>query len=330
MKITGVKIFSAVLLSILFLGLLPITVFAATPYDVVLGNSYTLETGETLNDDLVIMGGTVRLMEGSTINGNVVLLGGSLDAAGLVNGDVLVLGGTVNLASTFVLTGNLFTAGASVNQDPGAQIKGEIQSGENFPLLVLPGGMRFSNPIGNFNPIIKIGGFFLRLFLWALVAMVIAMFVPNHLERTSETAVSQPLISGGLGLLTMILAPIALFLLVITICLIPIAIFGAIILAIAWAYGLVSLGHEVGKRIGAMFKQEWHPAITAGLGTLLLMVLLSGLELIIPCIGWIPKALVGSIGLGAVLLTQFGRKPYNRTPILPDASTEDALTTQGQ
>ncbi len=325
MKTLGIKIFSAILLSILILGLVPFTAYAASPYDVVIGNSYTLESGRTLNDDLFIMGGNATLMAGSIINGTVILLGGNLNAAGQVNGDLVVLGGTVNLASTFVLTGDLISAGATVNRDPGAQINGEIHTGENFPLLVLPGGMRITNPIGNFNPILKIGGFFLRLFVWTLIAMVIAMFIPSHLERTSQTALSQPLIAGGLGLLTMIIAPMVLILLVITICLIPAALIGAFILAVAWAFGLVALGLEVGKRVGLIFKQEWHPAISAGLGTLLLMVVLSGLEAIIPCVGWIPKALVGFVGLGAVLLTQFGRNISTTTPILPDENPTEAL-----
>jgi hypothetical protein len=325
MKTLGIKIFSAILLSILILGLVPITAYAASPYDIVIGNSYTLESGRTLNDDLFIMGGNATLMDGSVVNGTIILLGGNLNAAGQVNGDLVVLGGTVNLGSTFTMTGDLISAGATVNRDPGAQINGEILSGENVPLLVLPGGMRITNPIGNFNPVLKIGGFFLRLFVWTLIAMVIAMFIPTHLERTSQTALSQPLIAGGLGLITMIIAPMVLILLAITICLIPVALIGVLILVVAWAFGMVALGLEVGKRVGVMFKQEWHPAISAGLGTLLLMIVLSGLEAIIPCIGWIPKALVGFIGLGAVLLTQFGRKTTPTTPSLPEENPTGAL-----
>ena len=74
---------------------------------------------------------------------------------------------------------------------------------------------------------------------------------------------------------------------------------------------MIALGMEVGKRISLAFKQEWHPAISAGLGTLLLMTILNGLQAVLPCIGWIPKALIGFLGLGAVLLTQFGMKPYD-------------------
>jgi hypothetical protein len=55
------------------------------------------------------------------------------------------------------------------------------------------------------------------------------------------------------------------------------------------------------------------------------MVVLNGLETFIPCIGWIPKFLVGLVGLGAVLLTQFGRKLYAPNASLPEENPEDTL-----
>ncbi len=77
--------------------------------------------------------------------------------------------------------------------------------------------------------------------------MVVAMFIPAHMARISQTALSQPLISGGLGILTVIIVPIILVLLAITICLIPVSLLGAFLLVLAWAFGLIALGLEVGK-----------------------------------------------------------------------------------
>jgi hypothetical protein len=168
-------------------------------------------------------------------------------------------------------------------------------------------------------------GFFLGLFLWTLGAMLAAMFISPQLARISQTALSQPLISGGLGLLTIIILPIILVLLAITICLIPAALIGAFVLILAWIYGMIALGLEVGKRISTAFKKEWHPAITAGLGTLLLMTVLNMMQSIVPCVGWIPKALVGFLGLGAVLLTQFGTITYNQSLNIPTQSSGSAI-----
>jgi hypothetical protein len=338
MKQNGWKFISAIMLAVLILGVLPITAYAATPADVVIGNSYTLQSGDVLNDDLMIIGGNANLMIGSTINGTVFLLGGSLDAAGTVNGDMIIFGGTVNLAETFVLHGDLINAGAYVNKDQAAQITGQTFQADNPQNIILPGGLNlpnftnmFSNRLSSsFDPVLRVGGFFVRLLLWALVAMVVAMFIPNHLSRASQTAMTQPFISGGLGCLTLLIVPMILIFLAITICLIPVSLIGTFLLLIAWAFGLVALGIEVGKRISAMFKKEWHPAITAGVGTLVLMLVLNGLDALIPCVGWIPKLLVGLIGLGAVLLTQFGMKPYNQNPSLPEENPEASIPAETQ
>ena len=76
-------------------------------------------------------------------------------------------------------------------------------------------GTRIPNLNSNIDPFLKVVGFFLGLFLWALAAMVAAMFISPHMTRISQTALSQPLISGGLGFLTVIILPIILVLLAI-------------------------------------------------------------------------------------------------------------------
>jgi hypothetical protein len=317
------KLFSSILLAVFVLGVFPIAALAAPPGAVVIGNSYTLESGQTLNDDLFILGGNVDLKVGSTVNGNVVVLGGSAEAAGTINGNVTVLGGTINLASTLILNGDLTTAGTGVTRQPGAQIKGQINTNPTNWTAIVPGQVQIPNLNSGLNPFLRIAGFFLGLLLWTLAAVLLAMFIPNHLNRTSRTALTQPLISGGLGLLTVVILPIVQVLLAITICLIPVSLVGFLLLVVAWIYGLISLGYEVGKRISSISHLELHPAISAGLGTLLLMFVLNGVDALIPCVGLIPKILVGLVGLGAVLLTQFGMKEYNPTsrqpaPPLPD------------
>jgi hypothetical protein len=333
MKKLNIKILSAVLLTLLVLVVFPMTAFAASPEDVVIGNSYTLESGQTLNNDLFVLGGNVNLMNGSTVIGNVIILGGTAQAAGTINGNLVVFGGSLNLGSTFILNGNLTTAGGSVNRAPGATINGQIYTNANTPSFVFPNGIQIPTINTSFNPWanagLKVLGYFVGLILWTLVAMLVAMFLSTPLTRTSHTILAQPLISGGLGLLTIVITPIVLVLLAITICLSPIALLGAIALVVAWAYGLIALGLEIGKRISLAVKHDWHPAIEAGIGTLVLMAILNGLQSFLPCIGWIPLFLAGIVGLGAVLLTQFGRKNYPQAVITPSGSSGEALPPAG-
>ena len=110
MKKLNIKFVSAVLLALLFLEALPITAMAATPGDVVLGNNYTLDSGQTLNNDLFVLGGNVDLKQGSTVIGNVFIIGGNAQAAGTISGNLLTgsvkMTGCVGGAVTATLNGS--------------------------------------------------------------------------------------------------------------------------------------------------------------------------------------------------------------------------------
>jgi len=43
---------------------------------------------------------------------------------------------------------------------------------------------------------------------------------------------------------------------------------------------------------------------------LLLVIVLNGLQAVVPCVGWVFPAIAGMVGLGAVILTRFGTQPY--------------------
>jgi hypothetical protein len=309
----------------LFVLALPTQALAASPGLVVIGDRYTLESGETLDEDLLVLGGTVTLEAGSFVNGNILILGGSLEVAGEVDGDITAAGGFIELASTAVVRGDIVYAGGNLSRDPGATVTGETRSETGTPYsfiipfhrdiapfsdIQLPGGVQVPNFSVQVNPFFEGLWFILRSLLWALLAMLVVMFFSNQADRAADAMIKQPLVTGGLGLLTAVLAPLVVILLVLTICLIPVALILALGLMIAWAFGLIALGMELGQRFARAFKSEWHPALAAGLGTFILMLVLNGIGWAIPCIGWVPGALAGAIGLGGVLLTRFGSQRY--------------------
>jgi hypothetical protein len=96
----------------------------------------------------------------------------------------------------------------------------------------------------------------------------------------------------------------------ITICLFPGSLFGGIVLIVAWAFGIVALGVVTGKRLGGLLKQDWALPVSAGIGAFILTLVINGLNAILFCVGWLPSLLIGSIGLGAVILTRFGSHLY--------------------
>ena len=120
-----------------------------------------------------------------------------------------------------------------------------------------------------------------------------------------------------MGLLTLIAVPALLVLLAITICLIPFSVLGFLLFGVSVAFGVIALGLEVGVRLGQAFQRAFHPAAAAGLGTLLLALVVGGIGLI-PCVGWIAPTLTAALGAGAVVLTRFGSRTYTVAgPSLP-------------
>jgi hypothetical protein len=285
----------------------------------VLGGTYTLQSGETLDGNLFIFGGTATIEEGSQVTGDVLLAGGSLVVKGEIQGNIAATGGLIDLRDNAVVDGDVTAIAASLERDPSAVVKGKVNTNVTGPLqITTPGNIDIPNMRINTYPIWRVFWYFLRSFLWAALAVLVVLFLPHQVEQAAETAVSQPLITGGLGLLTTVVLPILLVVAAITIIGIPVSLLGALLLVITWSFGVIVIGTEVGKRLAQLFSQEWALALEAGVGTLLLTLVTNGLGLI-PCVGWIPAALVGMVGLGAVLLTRFGTQPY------PPASTLGVL-----
>lgn len=308
-------------LALCAVALFPSTVFAAGAAselsdEYVFGDNFTLESGEVLDEDLFIFGGNVELEEDSIVQGDIWLTGGNLVVEGEVEGNIHAMGGNVELGETAVVEGDIQVIGATLSRHPEATVEGEI-------LRDTPGPFRFS-PRSWDIPVIgrafsPLADFFLNMFgvifgsaLLAALAIVVVMFWPQYVNRIGDTVIAQPVISGGLGLLTVIVSIFVLTLLAITIILIPVSLIGAIVLLVLVAVGWIAVGYELGKRLEKGFNAEWSVPVTAGLGTLLLTLVANGLSVIpfLNCITWIIPFVIGAVGLGAALLTRIGTQPY--------------------
>jgi hypothetical protein len=302
----------AVFLTLLAALILPQTALAQGPIGdkFVMGGTYVLQEGEVLSGSLVVFGGSATLEEGSTVQGDVILAGGAVQVSGEVSGSIVVAGGLISLRESAVVQGDITSVGGNIDRDPGAQVNGNITDGTVNPFeLFSPGGV-FPDVQFRFNPLLDVLWFFLRSFMWAALAVLVVLFLQVQTERTAKAAVSQPLIAGGLGLLTVVVVPLLAVTVSLTIILIPVGLVAFLALVISWAFGVIVVGTEVGKRIADLLKQEWALAASAGIGTFVLTLVTNGLGWLVPCVGWVAPALVGIVGLGAVLLTRYGTRDY--------------------
>jgi cytoskeletal protein CcmA (bactofilin family) len=333
-----VKLVSLFLLAVLvFVPLRSASAQSAFDGQVLFGQSYTLKSGDTLDGDLVIFGGSVVIEKDATVKGDVIVVGGTLTIDGEVTGEVANVGGSVALGSESHIHGGLSTVGATLTRAEGAQVDGQVTNtatswtvdGSNGTSPVSPTTPSIPRPNIDmtFRPLTSIFNSFSQAVGWGLLAMLIMFFLSTNAGRVSSAIMNQPLTTGGLGLLTLVVAPIALVILCVTILLIPVALVAVVALVVAAAFGWIAIGHEIGLRFTKAIHQEWHPALSAGLGTFALSLIAAALTGIpvLNCVGWLIPFVLGIAGLGAVIMTRFGTQavaPVSKAEVVSAAPTE--------
>ncbi|MEW6502406.1 MAG: polymer-forming cytoskeletal protein [Chloroflexota bacterium] len=305
----------------------------------IFGENYVLRTSQTLNGSLVVFGGNAQIENGATVNGEIVIFGGNLQVSGTVNGNISAIGSTVNLESTSYVQGDVQIIGGTVNAYAGSTVTGSINRLNPQTLMFNFDRFDFTPP-GDTSSLRLLTSWMrdalanlLRILAMAVLAVVVALLLPRPLRVLGNTIADQTLLSGGIGLLTMVVAPFILIVLIITILLIPVALIAMLVLAIAMLIGWIAVGFQIGERIAAMLKTQWVEAVSAGIGTLILGLIVWLLGYLF-CLGGLMSLLAASVGLGSIILTQFGTKTYPAPPtmvyvptptppVTPSSSSED-------
>jgi len=300
----------------------------------ILGDTFRLKYGETLDGNLVVVGGTVNIEKGAQVNGDIVLTGGTITITGSVKGDIVAIGGAVSLDDTAVVDGDISAVGASIKRSDGAQISGQVteqgplqldlnQDGQTIPVKHTPSLLE------------KILAIAFESLAMAALAVVLGLIFPNQIKRVAQTLNSEVWVSGGVGIITMIGAPIVLVIMTITIILIPVMIFSLLAIALTTIYGWVVAGFDVGERFSKLFKVNWPVSVSSGIGVLVLSLVV-GLITLIPCVGWILGFLIVLFTLGAIVISRFGSNKYALThpqtplpvqPPIPPVAPEPPTTT---
>jgi len=294
---------------------------------VIFGSNFTLESDDTLDGDLVVFGGNVTIEEDATLNGDLVVMGGMITSNGEMNGDVVVVGGQVSLEESALVTGDVVTIGGQLEKAEGARINGDVVNNV-APDILLPDGKIPPTvpdapvvpdvPGPNFNIGYNPFGQIFGVFFWAVIvaafSMLISLFWQPQIERTGRAIISQPLMVGAIGLLSVVAA----ILLILTI----LPVFA---IALAWLFGIVAMGMEVGERFKKAINQEWTPVLTVGFGTFLLM-LVGGAIGLVPCLGGLILFLLGLLGIGGSVITVFG----TRSPQVPALTVSAPSAGSGQ
>ena len=282
--------------------------------EIIFGESFTLQEGETLNGDLLSFGGNITLEEGSVVSGDIVMFGGSLDASGEIGGGINAFGSIVSLLRSANIDDDVVMIGTNFHREDGSRIGGQVITGTSFQTISnLPFTFMPHLPVvRNLGPWIAWDWlwFLFRMFLWALLGLLLAMFFLKPLEHTASTVLSQPILSWGVGTLTLIVLPVILLFLAVTIILIPVTLVGFLALVVTCFFGWVAIGFEVGRNLNHQLNQQWTPVVATSIGTFVVSLVAFGIAKLVPCIGWLVPIVIFPVGFGALMLTRFGTRAY--------------------
>jgi cytoskeletal protein CcmA (bactofilin family) len=316
---------------------------------VVFGGNVTIHKGGEIDGDLVVFGGNTEIDGTVTgdigmIGGNI-----ELGETAVVEGDIGLLGGEIERAEGAVVKGRVqdlsrwsfgddeaFSIPPIVPSPSGeAEVEGESETGPVPPVpTVAP-----VEPVPPVPPIRPVRGdhdpfdwanrvfdFFgyvignvVFLVALAAVSWLVAAFMPEQMKVTGDTLAEAAPLSFGLGLLTAVLAAVIGPVLLITICLAFIPILGYILLGIAVLFGWIVIGQIIGERLLIATGQPYPNFVGSTVLGVMVLTLVANMPIIelVPCLGWILSALgallgivVSLAGLGAVILTRFGTRPY--------------------
>ena len=356
---------------------------------VVFGENFTLEAEKTLEGDLVVFGGNVTTEKSSEINGSLVVFGGNADIQGDVDGDMVVFGGNVDINGTVdgdlgaiggnvtlgenaVIKGDIGHLGGRVTKAEGAVVEGDTQGFNEFDYDFDPGhgdghkGFDISPPspmagfFGWMGRIVSdIFWTFSLLVIMGLITWLVAAFMPAQMLNVRNTVIDAAPLSFGVGLVSWLVAGFS-FVLVLTICLAFVPIIAVVVLGIATLFGWIVLGQLLGERLLVASGQPQPGHILSSIVGVWVLTIITNMPVIgeVPCIGWL-LGFIGFIvgfvasvtGLGAVLLTRFGTRPYGGdsayryrgnpapsplgrrvrwTEPAPDVSDEDAPSSQDE
>ena len=144
--------------------ILIVTLFAAGCTTVSTSGDYKLESGQTVQGNLVITSGNAVLEEGSLVTGDVLMTSGNLQVDGEIEGDIVLSSGNVSLGPEAVVHGNIYGTSGNVNQAEGAEVRGQISTNQSTFRI---GGGFFASLIGCLCglPLLLIGGLILLVFL---------------------------------------------------------------------------------------------------------------------------------------------------------------------
>lgn len=300
----------------------------------------------------IAIGRTIHVPVDEEVNDAVVVVAGSARVDGRVRDGVVIVGGNLDVGPRADIRGEIVVVGGRINREPGAQIRGRVSD-------ISIGDWRSWRIGGISLPVVDFGDFgrwislFGTVFRLAFLAVVMGFFIivaRAPVARIGRAAGAEPVRAFLLGLAAellfvpaLIVGSIGLAVTIIGIPLVAVLVPLAILVAfVALLLGFTSVTCRVGEWIEDRF--GWR-ANSAFLATTLGLLLIMGPTILARVVGVVPapfsvagfallatgvfiEFVVWTIGVGATLMTGFGRFSTAPPPV-PPVSHATALPVAG-
>jgi hypothetical protein len=112
------------------------------------------------------------------------------------------------------------------------------------------------------------------------------------------------------GFISWILGLALVVILAVTLCLLPVALVLALVLLVAALLSWVVTGWVIGRKLLALLSVKSPSVVLETIVGTLLLTAVYFLVSFIWCMNFLIGVIVGSFGLGAIVLTRFGTRPY--------------------
>jgi hypothetical protein len=255
-----------------------------------------VEKGEVMHDDVVCIGGHA-VVEGK-VEGDVVVIGGKLDFSGEANEVVTILS-KANFQSGTAVHGDMVHILGEMTKATDARFEGEnVDVGSALP-------PRIQRLLSRGIIVLFVLWRFIELIVSGILVMLIALLIPERIERMSGELDTRWPASVGFGLLACVIVVIVCIGLAITIIGIPFALLVGFLAKVLGLVGITTILLLLGRRLGTetgLLNEHSSLLASVMLGFAALAVIR-----FIPLFGDLVWTLLGIVGLGLVVVTRLGR-----------------------
>jgi predicted flap endonuclease-1-like 5' DNA nuclease/cytoskeletal protein CcmA (bactofilin family) len=307
---------------------------------VVYSGDAKIERGGRLAGNLTVYSGDIEVEEGGVVDGSVTSLSGDVQIDGTVGGSVSAMSGDVELGDNAVVAGDISVVSGRIKERAGARVDGSLLRGPDikwpFPPKV-PGvpGLVMQEPA----PPVREMTLAARVLDWVgrgmLAALLLGLAVggaaatmalrPQWVDNVQSTLRRQSALSFATGLIINVVLVAFISVLYFLICFAPLASLLAVALAALNIVGFAAVGDEIGRRMMARSNAHWPPVANVAIGVFVPGAVLALLWWFGGCFAffaYLGAIVFGSFGVGALV----ARLMKLDTPRVPAGSPTAAPT----